>query len=54
MSDELVARLHGKGIRVIPWTVNLPEEMFAMKRMGADGIITDYPELALRLDGLFA
>lgn len=54
MGDELVAQLHRKGIRVIPWTVNLPEEMLAMKRMGADGIITDYPELALRLDGLFA
>lgn len=54
MSPELVERLHSEGVRVVPWTVNSPEDMLRLKRMGADGIITDHPELALRLEELFA
>ncbi len=46
---ELTDSLHKKGIRMIPWTVNLPEEMLAMKEIGANGIITDYPERAIAL-----
>jgi glycerophosphoryl diester phosphodiesterase len=49
----LIEELHGRGIRVIPWTVNRPEDMLEMKRLGADGLITDYPETALALSGLF-
>ena len=30
-------------IRVIPWTVNEVKDMKALKQMGVDGIITDYP-----------
>ncbi|MEE9903850.1 glycerophosphodiester phosphodiesterase family protein [Chlorobium sp.] len=54
LSPELVDALHAKGSLVIPWTVNRVEDMLAMKCMGADGIITDHPELALRLPGLNA
>lgn len=50
---SLIEDLHGRGIRVIPWTVNRPEDMLEMKRLGADGLITDYPETALALSGLF-
>ncbi len=46
---ELTVFLHERGIRMIPWTVNTPEEMLAMQQIGADGIITDYPELAIAL-----
>ena len=46
---ELTAFLHERGIRVIPWTVNAPDEMLAMQHIGADGIITDYPDLAIAL-----
>ncbi|MBV5304377.1 MAG: glycerophosphodiester phosphodiesterase [Chlorobium sp.] len=46
---ELTDLLHERGIRMIPWTVNTPEEMLAMQQIGADGIITDYPELAIAL-----
>ncbi len=53
MADrEMIAKLHEKGIRVIPWTVNRPEDMLEMKNLGADGLITDYPEMALGLAGL--
>jgi glycerophosphoryl diester phosphodiesterase len=54
LNTQLVERLHSEGVRVVPWTVNRPEEMLRLKRMGADGIITDHPELALQLEELFA
>jgi glycerophosphoryl diester phosphodiesterase len=50
----LVSRLHGLGAKVVVWTVNRPEDMLGMKRIGADGIITDHPEIALHLPGLDA
>ena len=46
---ELTDDLHKQRIRIVPWTVNLSEEMLAMKSLGADGIITDYPERAIAL-----
>ena len=46
---ELTDDLHKQRIRIVPWTVNLSEEMLAMKALGADGIITDYPEQAIAL-----
>ncbi len=33
-------------LRVIPWTVNDEKEMVALKGMGVDGFITDYPDRA--------
>jgi len=50
----LVSRLHGLGAKVVVWTVNRPEDMLRMKHTGADGIITDHPEIALHLPGLDA
>ena len=35
--------LHAQNIRIIPWTVNSHHAMLRLKRMGVDGIITDYP-----------
>lgn len=49
VEHELTDLLHERGIRMIPWTVNAPEAMVAMQQIGADGIITDYPELAIAL-----
>ncbi|MCW8796993.1 MAG: glycerophosphodiester phosphodiesterase family protein [Chlorobium sp.] len=45
----LVERLHRRNIRIIPWTVNRPESMRALAAMGVDGIITDYPGMALNV-----
>lgn len=44
-----VAMCHQKGIKVIPWTVNETSDMLAMKNIGTDGLITDYPDRALKL-----
>ncbi|HCD36538.1 glycerophosphodiester phosphodiesterase [Chlorobium phaeovibrioides] len=38
---RLVRQLHARGMRVIPWTVNTPEEASRLRAIGADGIITD-------------
>ena len=35
---------HEKGIKVVPWTVNTIEDMKAMKAIGVDGLISDYPD----------
>ncbi len=49
VTKERVDTLHGMGIRVIPWTINEPEDMKAVKEMGVDGLITDYPDRARNL-----
>lgn len=35
-------------LRVIPWTVNETHDMLALKGMGVDGFITDYPDRAAK------
>jgi glycerophosphoryl diester phosphodiesterase len=42
-----IATMHQNNMLVIPWTVNEPEDMKRLLAMGVDGIITDYPNLAL-------
>jgi glycerophosphoryl diester phosphodiesterase len=44
-TPELVAKCHMRGIKFVPWTVNTLEEINALKKIGVDGIITDYPNL---------
>ncbi len=44
-----VERLQGKGVLVIPWTVNKPKAIQKMMHWGVDGLITDYPDRALFL-----
>ncbi|MBS0561985.1 MAG: glycerophosphodiester phosphodiesterase [Proteobacteria bacterium] len=41
-----VAEAHALGLRVLPWTVNEPEAMARLLAWGADGLITDRPDLA--------
>jgi len=43
VNEELISFAKGKGMKVIPWTVNDPAEMKKLINMGVDGIITDYP-----------
>lgn len=49
LNQEVIASLRRKKIRVIPWTVNEPEDMKRLKNWGVDGIITDYPNRAAEL-----
>jgi glycerophosphoryl diester phosphodiesterase len=40
-----VTEAHGLGLKVVPWTVNRPEDMESMIDWGVDGFITDRPDL---------
>ena len=51
-TKELVEKCHERGMKFVPWTVNTLEEMKALKEMGVDGIITDYPNLFSELEGI--
>jgi len=43
--DEIqVRQCHDAGIRVLPWTVNEPEDVYRLLVWGVDGITTDYPD----------
>lgn len=42
-----VSEYQAAGFRVVPWTVNAPEPMRALLRLGVDGLITDYPDRLL-------
>lgn len=39
----LVKQCRDMNIRLIPWTVNDPQRIEALRQMGVNGIITDYP-----------
>ena len=43
------AAAHRAGIQVNAWTVNREEHIRAVLAEGADGVITNYPDLACRL-----
>jgi len=46
-----VARAHARGNRVYVWTVNEPDEVALVQRLGVDTIITDRPhEVIVQLD----
>jgi glycerophosphoryl diester phosphodiesterase len=42
----LLRAAHDRGLRVVPWTVNDRDEMQRLVRLGVDGLITDYPDVA--------
>ena len=44
VDEALVAGVHERGMRIIPWTVNDPSTMKRLLRLGVDGLITDYPD----------
>jgi glycerophosphoryl diester phosphodiesterase len=44
-----LAALQAEGFAVVPWTVNEPEAMRRLVRLGVDGLISDYPDLLLRV-----
>ncbi len=40
-----VKKAHEKGLKVIVWTINKPEEVEEYKKKGVDGIATDRPDI---------
>ena len=49
LSRPAVAEAHDFGLRVVPWTVNRRAMMRQLIAWGADGLITDRPDLAMAL-----
>lgn len=47
VTPEMIGDFHRAGLRVIPWTVNDPEDARRMIDLGVDGLITDRLDLFL-------
>lgn len=47
VDERIVADAHARGLKVLVYTVNHPDEIRRMKALGLDGIFTDYPDRAL-------
>ncbi len=45
VNDALIKDCHDKKIKIIPWTVDDKNKITELKKLGVDGIITDYPNL---------
>jgi glycerophosphoryl diester phosphodiesterase len=44
LDETQVRQLHAVGVRVIPWTVNHPDDWQRLLDWGVDGITTDFPD----------
>lgn len=51
VTTALVSEAHELGLRVVVWTVNKREDMVRMIELGADGIISDRPDLLREVAG---
>lgn len=49
VDEDLVQSCKANNIELIPWTVNDEDDMIELLERGVDGIITDYPDVALTL-----
>ena len=49
MTERFIREAHAKNIKVEPWTVNDPELMKQYIQWDADGIITDRPDLMIKV-----
>ena len=44
LDEEKAEAIHDAGFKIYTWTVNEPADIEAMKNVGVDGIITNFPE----------
>ena len=49
LTAERVREAQALGLKVIPWTVNAEADMRRLIRWGVDGIISDYPDVLVRI-----
>ncbi len=47
VTPEVVDSAHEHNLAVYPWTVDDPEEVVRLARMGVDGVVTNRPDVAL-------
>ena len=51
VTPELVAAVHDRGLALHAWTVDDPDRILALAEAGVDAVITNRPDLALRVLG---
>ncbi len=49
VTAELLRDAHAAKLRVVPWTVDDPDEIRRLAELGVDGIISDRPDVVLEL-----
>ena len=49
LDENIVEKARKLGLRIIPWTVNEPDDIARMIELRVDGIISDYPDRVLEL-----
>lgn len=49
IDEATVNYVHAKGAKIVPWTVNEMADLEKMKTFKLDGIITDYPDRAVKV-----
>lgn len=49
VNNKLVKGCHQRKMQLIPWTVNEEKKMKQMKKLKVDGLISDYPDRAIKL-----
>lgn len=49
VTTENVAWCHERGIKVVPWTVDDPDEILRCAKCGADAIISNYPDRLIKI-----
>jgi len=49
VDPRLIEDAHQHGIQVYVYTVNDPDELRALRRLGVDGVFSDFPDIALRV-----
>jgi glycerophosphoryl diester phosphodiesterase len=47
LTEAQINEAHRLGLKVLPWTVNRPEDMKRLVAWGVDGLISDRPDLAI-------
>ncbi|MFC3563374.1 glycerophosphodiester phosphodiesterase family protein [Pedobacter jamesrossensis] len=48
VNSDMITKAHADNVKVIPWTANKVEDMNALRALGVDGIISDYPNLLVQ------
>ncbi|PJB13394.1 MAG: glycerophosphodiester phosphodiesterase [Flavobacteriales bacterium CG_4_9_14_3_um_filter_40_17] len=49
LTEQVVDEIHQKVMKVVPWTVNDTTRMRELLSWGVDGIITDFPNIAIQM-----
>ena len=49
VDEAMVAKVHAAGMEILPWTTDDEPDLQRLARLGVDGVITNYPDRALKL-----